>query len=158
MDVLQSFIHLSMDSLAVKKPRRQHKHYSMAKYAEAVEAVRNRKSCLREISKELNIPVSTVTDWTRKDPRQNFATRIAKHPELELELCAYIDDHRTHGIILKDLHIRQEAKRIGKRDRIPNFLASEGWLRRFKKRNRYSNRKPTHTARKTEFSMGDKVG
>ena len=105
----------------------------------------------------MNIPRSTVSDWMRKEPQQNFITRTAEHAELKREVILFIDGRRRQGIAVKDWHIRAEAATIGKKEGITNFKASRGWLRNFKKRHEYTNRKPTHTARKTEFSDADKV-
>ena len=146
-----------MVSSLTKPTSKRQKWYPLHKYAGTVQTLRNRKISLRDISKELNIPRSTASDWTRKEPRQNFVTRTAGHPELEREVIAMIDGRRRQGIAVKDSHIREEAAKIGKRDGITNFKASTGWLRNFKKRHEYTNRKPTHTARKTEFSDADKV-
>jgi hypothetical protein len=76
---------------------------------------------------------------------------------LEIDLSIWILERVAKHHVTTHEDIIEEALRIAEKEGITNFKASPGWLKKFKKRYRFTYRTVTHTSRKTEFSEADKV-
>lgn len=81
------------------------------------------------------------------------------HDAMEDELVRWITTQRAKSLRVSRKMIQSEARRIiqEEEDSCTTFIASDGWLRKFLKRNRFSLRKRTTVAQKTPEHVKEKV-
>jgi hypothetical protein len=112
-------------------------------------------SSIRATAKHFGLERKQVRDWVRNQQsyhQQSFLHtryRVARadmcqHPAMENDLSTWIMDKRASGLCVTAGMIRVEAVRL-----LPNgnFSASNGWLDRFMKRKRLTNRRITTSGR-----------
>ena len=77
--------------------------------------------------------------------------RHVMHDAMEDELVRWITTQRAKSLRVSRKMIQSDARRIiqEEEDSCTTFIASDGWLRKFLKRNRFSLRKRTTVAQKT---------
>ena len=126
-----------------------------------------RESNNSQAARQLGITETNIRNWIKNeheiregkpDARVSKPRRVAKYPELEVKVCAFIDDKRKKGIPVSREDIREEAMKIKRELNIQdNFRASSGWCSKFMKRNSYSVRRPTKIAQKLPNHYVDKI-
>ena len=108
----------------------------------------NQSKLAREMSKKWGIEVKKTTVkeiFSKKDaieaairaeiPSKRKKLKPAKHSELDEEVLKWLKQAREQNLPVGDDLIKKKALKLAELMHIPNFIASEGWLDNFKKRN-----------------------
>lgn len=85
------------------------------------------------------------------------ATKKLLYADVEKDLLSWIAEQRVEGLVITNVDLKRKALEIGKERGYNGFVASNGWIWGFRKRNSLVYRVPTHTARKSVFSAEDEV-
>lgn len=95
---------------------------------------------------------------TKKAKRLKGGGRHIEHDAMEKELVEWIETQRAKSLRISRKMIQCEARRIVEAtDTSKIFIASDGWLQKFLRRNRFSLRKRTTVAQKTPEHVKEKV-
>ena len=95
-------------------------------------------------------------------PKNKCCTKArngAKFPQIETQVCTFIDQTRNDGHGVSRSLIRLEALRVARQLGISetDFKASPGWCTRFMNRNGYSIRTHTKIAQKLPKEFAEKI-
>ena len=135
--------------------------YKLEAIALAVHLGSNRKAAAQLGINEKNIRTWRKNETAIRDaPRQQriaLPRRRAQWPELDVQVCAYVDKRRENALGVSRALIRTEDLRVVNRLKITGFIASEGWCTRFMRRNNYSLRGPTKIAQKLPKHYVNKI-
>ena len=122
----------------------------------------------RTAAKQLRISETNVRRWRQEvvaisqAPKNKCCTKArtgAKFPQIDKQVCTFIDQKRNDGLGVSRSLIRLEALRIARQLGISEteFKASPGWCTRFMNRNGYSIRTHTKIAQKLPKEFADKI-
>ena len=122
----------------------------------------------RAAAKQLRISETNVRRWRQEvvaisqAPKNKCCTKArtgAKFPQIDKQVCTFIDQKRNDGLGVSRSLIRLEALRIARQLGISEteFKASPGWCTRFMNRNGYSIRTRTKIAQKLPKEFADKI-
>ena len=122
----------------------------------------------RAAAKQLRISETNVRRWRQEvvaisqAPKNKCCTKArtgAKFPQIDKQVCTFIDQKRNDGLGVSRSLIRLEALRIARQLGISEteFKASPGWCTRFMNRNGYSIRTHTKIAQKLPKEFADKI-
>ena len=135
--------------------------YKLQAIALAKELGSNRKAAAKLGINEKNIRTWMLNEAAIRDaPRQQriaLPRRKAQWPEIEVQVCGYVDKRRENALGVSRALIWTEALRVANRLKIRGFIASEGWCTRFMRRNNCSLCGPTKIAQKLPKHYVNKI-
>lgn len=111
----------------------------------------------RGAARELNVDEKRIREWRKQEsvlkemPREKRAQRRgpeAHWPDLENELCSWIENQRKNGRSLSTVLIRIKAKQMADEKGYDDFLGGPSWCNRFFKRNGLTMRSRTTVGQK----------
>ena len=128
----------------MNSPKGKRTRFSIAKKVEILDLVKKGKSRV-EICKEFGLAPSTLSTFLRdeKKVREEFennrdskrnAIRVSPHNELEQNLVKWVHIMRENKVSLSGPMVQEKAMGFAKAMNVTNFVASNGWLDLFKKR------------------------
>ena len=133
--------------------------YSREKRLEITRILKNSSGTIRQLSDRFSIPESTIQRWKKaaKSPRKSWATRKPPSVEMEKEIVDWVKIRRERGLKVTTKDLSGKAMELSPKYNLVNFKATEGWVRKMRKRNGLPLRTPTHTSRKLVFNENELV-
>ena len=83
--------------------------------------------------------------------------QTSKWPQIEVQVCSYIEELRNKGLCVSQTLIWLEALRVADTLQVIDFKASEGWCTRFMRGHQYTLRAPTNIAQVLPQHWADKI-
>lgn len=120
-------------------------------------------NCNRAVGREFKVNVANIRQWRlEKNRLQQLPTKkMAEtiHPQMEVQLNAWIQDARQQGVGVSMAEVLIKAKIIAKQTKIANFKASQEWCYRFFWRHNLhvSLKRRIHIAQRLPEDNEDKV-
>lgn len=141
-----------------------YKSYTIAAKIQAIETAKRTSN--RNAARVCKVDVKRIREWRKQElhlrsvahPEQRTHLRGGGRPvrsiEVEEELVEWINEQRAKSLRVTRKGIQRQAILLSTDE---TFLASDGWLSKFLRRNRFSLRKRTTIAQKRPDDIKDKI-
>ena len=149
--------------------------YTVKYKLEAVNWYRDNGESIRKTAGYFKVDRKRIREWIQKEDElkaHSHGSDAKKrkinsggeviNKDLEAEVLEYLIDQRAKGIAVSNEDLKTKALEIARdiddtSGKLANFKASEGWLRRWKKRNNVAILRGTSEAQKIPADYGDKI-
>ena len=151
----------------------KHRSFTVKYKLDAIEWHKDNGASITKTAKEFAVDRKRIREWLgmEEDLRDNshgkdvkkrrlHAGNDAISQELKAGVLEYLLEERAKGYPVTNANLKEKALSLGKdiEDvKLNNFKASEGWLKRWKRRNRVSILRGTSEAQKIPADYGDQI-
>ena len=124
---------------------------------------------IKKTAREFEIDRKRVREWLQNEEelRQHLRGKAAKRRRLQLgkpmsedldfSVLEYLEEERAKGLPVCNDDLKAKGRLVAREMGMNDFKASDGWLRRWKKRNFVGIRRGTNEAQKIPEDYADKI-